>query len=190
MRVPFSLSSRCGVWMRMSCRCWSAELDLLGVGVDLVARDPVQADLADAQHRRSAQELRNPRQHVARELAVVRLLRVHRHPGVVLDAVLRGALRLELGELAEVVLDAVAGAPVPSRPERRLGDGDAAGQRQLLVVVGRARHHVRVMVDVFHRIPCRGLQLAPVISIDRTRRWRSCGRARRAVPTVGSLSSS
>ncbi len=49
-----------------------------------------------------------PREHLARQLAVVRLLRVHAEPGVVLDAVLRGALRLELGELPEVVLDALA----------------------------------------------------------------------------------
>ena len=89
-------------------------------------------------------------EHLARQLAVVGLLRVHRHPGVVLDVVLRGALRLEVGELPEVVLEAVGVAAIPARPERRLGDGHAARQRHLLIVVGRARHHVRVMIDVLH----------------------------------------
>ncbi len=150
------------------------QLDLLGVGVDLVARDAVQADLADAEHGRPVEELRDALQHLARQLAVVRFLRVHRHPGVVLDAVLRGALRLELGELAEVVLEAVGVAAVPAGPERRLGDRDAARQRHLLVVVGRARHHVRVMIDVLHDAP------GSCVSSGRRRRARSCGRARRA----------
>ena len=129
------------------------QLHLLGVGGDLVARDAIEADLADAEHGRPIEELRDAREHVAGELAVVGLLRVDRQPGVVLHAVLRGAARLELRELPEVVLDAVAAAAVPAGPERRFGDRDAAGQRHLLVVVGRARDHVRVVVDVFHERP-------------------------------------
>ena len=65
-------------------------------------------------------------EHVAGQLAVVGLLRVHRQPRVVLHAVLRGAARLELGELPEVVLDAVAAAAIPAGPEGRLGHRDAA----------------------------------------------------------------
>ena len=115
-------------------------------------------------------------------VAVVGLLRVHREPGVVLDAVLRGAARLEFGELAEVVLDAVAAAAVPAGPERRLGDRDAAGQRHLLVVVGGARHHVRVMIDVLH-------ERASLLPSGRMRRGALLRSSRSSGSVVGSLRS-
>jgi hypothetical protein len=80
------------------------------------------------------------------------------------------ALRLELGELTEVIFDAVAAAAIPAGPERGLGDRDAAGQRHLLVVVGGPRDHVRVMIDVFHDYPCfplaRALRALPIESRD------------------------
>ena len=41
---------------------------------------------------------------------------------VMRDAELRGALRLELGELAEVVAEALRAAAVEAGPERRLAD--------------------------------------------------------------------
>ena len=96
------------------------ELDLLGVGRDLVARDAVHADLADAEHRRALEILRNPTQHLDRDLPIVRLLRVHADPRVVLHAVLRRALRLELGQLLEVVLEAVGRAAIPPGPPAQI----------------------------------------------------------------------
>ena len=126
------------------------ELDLFRVGIDLVARDAIEADLADAKHRRMIEKLRYPLEHFLRQRPIVGFLRIHRHPRVVLDVKLRSALRLEVGELAEVVLEPVGVAAIPPRPERRLGDGDAARQRHLLIVIRRPRHHVRVMIDVLH----------------------------------------
>ena len=38
---------------------FGGQLDLLGEGRDLVARHPVQADLADAEHRRAIEETRD-----------------------------------------------------------------------------------------------------------------------------------
>src|SRR5688572_14557486 len=67
-----------------------------------------------------------------------------------LDAVLGGALRLEVRQLAEVVFESVAGAAIPSGPEGGFGTRHTAGERHLLIVVGRARDHVRMMVDVLH----------------------------------------
>ena len=44
------------------------EVDVVAEGRDLVARHAVQADLADAEHRRRLQISRDPAQHFAREL--------------------------------------------------------------------------------------------------------------------------
>ncbi len=57
-------------------------------------------------------------------------------------------LRLDLGEMAEVVTKSFGAAAIEARPERRFGDGDAAGVRHALVVVGDAGDHVDVGVDV------------------------------------------
>ena len=63
---------------------------------------------------------RDPAQHLARERAVLALLGVQAQPGVVRDAVCGGALRLEVGELAEVVLEAV-GAAGGRKPAQKAG---------------------------------------------------------------------
>ena len=67
-----------------------------------------------------------------------------------LDPVAAGPLRLELGELAEVVAEALDAAAVEPGPERRLAHRHAAHQGQPLVVVGGPRDHVDVRVDVVH----------------------------------------
>src|SRR5262245_21841087 len=126
------------------------QFELLVERRDLVASDPIQSDFADPQNSRAVEEFRNARQHFARQRPVIGFFGIHCDPAVVLNAVLRGAPRLELGELAEVVLEAVGRTAVPAGPECRLGDGGAAGQRHVLVVVGSTRHHVRVMIDVLH----------------------------------------
>src|SRR6266540_1926930 len=92
-----------------------------------------------------------------------------------LDVELRGALRLELGEVAEVVVEALCTAAVETRPERRFGDRGALGVGHALVVVRGPRDHVDVRVDVLHGYsilcPCRHL-----------RHWLSRRAARTSTP--------
>ena len=83
-------------------------------------------------------------------LDVLRLLGVDAQPAVMLDAVLGRPLRLDLGELAEVVAKAIDRAAVEARPKRRLADADAAHLGQGFVVVGGPRDHVDVGVEVVH----------------------------------------
>ena len=117
----------------------------------LVLRVLVEADLADAEHAGLVEELGDHRDDFARERDVLRFLGVDAQPGVMLDAAPAGALRLELGELPEVVAEAVDAAAIEPGPEGRLADGDAAHAGHALVVVGHAGDHVDVGVDVVHR---------------------------------------
>ena len=104
----------------------------------LVARVLVQADFADAEDVRLVEELGDQRDDLARQRDVLGLLGVDAQPGVVLDAELRGALRLDLGEMAEVIAEALGAAAVEAGPEGRLADGDAAAVGHAMVVVGDA----------------------------------------------------
>ena len=56
------------------------QLDLFGERRHFVAGNAVHPDLADAEHGRPVEELRNSRQHIAGKLAIVGLLGVHRQP--------------------------------------------------------------------------------------------------------------
>src|SRR5262249_46092955 len=69
-------------------------------------------------------------------------------PGVVLDAELGGAFRLVLGQVAEVVAEALDGAAVEAGPVGGLAQGHAAALGHALVGVGDAGDHVNVRVDV------------------------------------------
>src|SRR5581483_26186 len=80
---------------------------------------------------------------------VLGLLGVDAEPGVVPDAELGGALRLELGQVAEVVAEAFGTAAVEAGPEGRLADGHAAAQGHAVVVIRHARDHVDVRVEPF-----------------------------------------
>ena len=53
---------------------------------------------------------------LARQLDVLGFLGVDAQPGVVLDAELRGPLRLDLGEVAEVIAKALGASRDRSRP--------------------------------------------------------------------------
>ena len=72
----------------------------------------VEADLADAQHAGPVEKLGNHRDHFARQRDVLGLLGVDAQPGEVLNAVPAGPLRLELGELLEIIAKAVDAAAV------------------------------------------------------------------------------
>src|SRR5690606_3676664 len=69
-----------------------------------------------------------------------------------------GALRLVLRELPEVIEEPLGRAAVVAGPEGGLRDGGAPALGHALVVVGGARHHVDVGVDVPHAPP---LSFAP-----------------------------
>ncbi len=110
----------------------------------------VQADLADAEHVGPIEELGDHGDHLAGQLDVLGLLGVDAQPGVMADAELGGPFRLDLGQVAEVVAEAVDGAAVEAGPEGRLADGDAAALGHAVVVVGDAGDHVDVRIDVIH----------------------------------------
>ena len=114
----------------------------------LVLRVLVQADFTDAQHVVGLHELRNDAEYLGGEADIFGFLRIDAQPTVVVDAVLRGASRFCLGELAEIVPEALHRAPVEACPECRLGDRDAACLRHPAIVVCGAGHHVDVGIDV------------------------------------------
>ena len=108
----------------------------------------VEADLADAEHVGLVEELGDDGDDFARQLDVLGFLGVDAQPGVMADAELGGPLRLDLGEMAEVIAKALGGAAIEPGPEGRLADGDAAALGHAMVVVGDAGDHVDVRVDV------------------------------------------
>ena len=150
------------------------EIDVVLEPGELVARHAVQADLADAEHGRPLEVGGDELQDLARQRPILGLLGVQAHPREVGDAVLRRALRLEVDEPLEVVDERLRARTVVAGPERGLRDGDAAAHRHRAVVVGGARDHVRVQVDVLHVTPP-----------SRARRTRSCGPATRAASCRG-----
>jgi len=67
-----------------------------------------------------------------------------------LDAVSGCPFRLDRGQLAKVIPKAVGRAPIEAGPKGRFADRDAAHPGERGVVIGDARHHVDVGVDVVH----------------------------------------
>ena len=119
--------------------------------LEFIARILVQPDLADAEHRGPFEKLRDDPDNLLRKLRVLGLLRVDAQPAKMRQPKLRRALRLVVGELAEVVVEAVDGRAVEARPEGRLAHGGAPGGDHVLIVVSRAADHVAVRFDVAHR---------------------------------------
>ena len=150
IRVPWYLSSRCGVWIRICSLVFIARSTCSRNTIASLRGVLVQADLADAQHAGRVEELGDHGDHLARQADVLGLLGVDAQPGVMPHAVPAGPLGLELGQLAEVIAKAVDGAAIEAGPEGRLAHGDAAHLGQRLVVVGDARDHVDVRIDVIH----------------------------------------
>ena len=83
---------------------------------------------------------------------VLGLLGVDAQPGVVADAELRCTLRLDFGEVAEVIAKALGRAAIEAGPEGRLADRPTAALGHAVVVVGDAGDHVDVGVDVGHGV--------------------------------------
>jgi hypothetical protein len=117
---------------------------------ELVAAVFVEADLADAEDAGFVDELGDEGDDVVRQLQILRFLRIDAQPAVVLDAELGGALRLILGDLAEVVVEAVGAGTVKACPEGGFADGLTTGDGHALVVVRGAADHVAVGFDVVH----------------------------------------
>ena len=58
--------------------------------------------------------------------------------------------RLNIGQLVKVITEPVDGTTIKPRPERRFAHRHATHACQRGVVVGRARDHVDVRIDVVH----------------------------------------
>ena len=148
--MPWYLSSRCGVWNSNCSPRRRRQVDQFQQRGHFVLGALVQADLADAQHAGAVEKLGQQGDHFAGEGDVFGLLGVDAHPSIVADAVVGGALRLPLGELAEVVVEAADAGAVVAHPEGRLAHGHAAGLGHGLEVVGGAGGDVNVGVDEVH----------------------------------------
>ena len=127
------------------------ELDLRPQILVLERRLLVVADLADGDDAVLGGEMRQHVHDRFGQLLVVGFLRVQADTTVVADAELAGAEFLEADDGREIVdVAAEIGARLAD-PEGGLDHGDDAGARHRLVVVGRARDHVRVRIDD-HRV--------------------------------------
>jgi hypothetical protein len=118
---------------------------------DFVAGIFVEADFADAEDVRAFEKRRDEMEDVFGEGDVFGFLRIDAEPGVVLEAKFGGALGFVLGELEEVIVEAVSAAAVKAGPESRFANGFATGNGHGLVIVGGAADHVAVRFDVTHR---------------------------------------
>ena len=99
---------------------------------------------------RKARERGHVLEHGPAQLAVLGLLRVHGHPAEVTDAVRRGAGRLELADLPEVVDEGLGIGPGEARPEGRLGDGHHARHGHPLVVLSGSGDRMIVWLNDLH----------------------------------------
>ena len=117
--------------MRIGQVVIEGELDVLLEDGEFVAGVLVEADLADAEHGGAVEELGDDRHDLAGEAGVVGFLRVDAEPAEVRDAELGGALRFVVGELAEVVVEALGRGAVEAGPEGGFADRRAAGEGEL-----------------------------------------------------------
>ena len=123
------------------------ELDLGAQVAVLERRLLVVAELAHRDDALLDGKARQDLHHGFGQRLVVRLLRVEPDGAVVADAELAGAKALEAGDERQIIEIGVGAGARLAEPEGRLDDGDDAGPRHRLVVVGRARDHVRVRID-------------------------------------------
>src|SRR5450432_485581 len=70
-----------------------------------------------------------------RKLHILGPLGIDAEPEEMFQAELGGAFWLVLGELAEIIVEAVYGTAVEARPERRLANRLATGERHAFVVI-------------------------------------------------------
>ena len=112
----------------------------------------VQPDFADPQDVTGRKEFGDHRDHFARQRYVLGFLCIDAKPRVVLDAELSSTLGLELGELAEVIPKALDATAIEAGPESRFAHRNAPHSRQRFIVVGRARDHVDVGINVVHSV--------------------------------------
>src|SRR5262249_44100750 len=89
---------------------------------------------------------------LARQVDVLGLLGVDAQPAEMADAELGGTPGLYLDQVPEVIAEALGRAPVEAGPESRLAHRHTATLGHALVVVGDARNHVDVWVDVIHGV--------------------------------------
>ncbi len=71
-----------------------------------------------------------------------------------LNAVLGCPAWLEVGQLPEVIAEALDAAAIEARPKRRFAQGNTAHLGQSFIIVGGARDHVNMRIDEVHRGSC------------------------------------
>ena len=126
--------------------------ELLGQRLLLGRRHRVEADLAHRHHTVLGQEPGQDVDHLAPQEVVIGLLRVEPDRAVMADAELPGPEPLPPQQRVEVVHERPHGRPRLPEPERRLHQRAHARGVHRLVVVGRARRHVRVRVEDPHAV--------------------------------------
>ena len=140
------------------------ELHMLLENHDLVPAVFVQPDFADAEHVGPVEKRGNHRQHLVGQREILSLLGIEAKPRKVRQAELRGAARLVIGQLAEVVAETLGGTAIKAGPERRFAHRAATGCDHRGIVVRDAADHVGVRLDVTHR-------KKSAARIRPTRRW-------------------
>ena len=147
VRVVPRFLSRCGVWIMTGRSSSLASSSCARRYLSSSGGLLVVADLADGDDAFLGGEARQDLHHRLGQRLVVRLLGVEADGAVVADAELAGAEPLEADDGGQVVdIGADIGARL-AEPEGGLDDGDDAGARHRLVVVGGARDHVDVRID-------------------------------------------
>src|SRR5204863_2268449 len=99
------------------------EIDVLLEHLQFVPRIFVQANLADTQDIRPVEKVRDDTEDLVSQNGVFTLLGVDAEPAKVREGKLCRTLRLEVGELAEVVVKALHTTSIEPSPKRWLADG-------------------------------------------------------------------
>ena len=110
----------------------------------------VQTDFADPQHVFALQELGDHLDYLARQFDVFGFFGINAKPCVMLDSILSRSSRLDIGQLVKVVAKAVHRTAIKSSPEGRFAHSDTPHFGERFVIVGCARNHVDVRIDVVH----------------------------------------
>src|SRR4051812_13047356 len=102
----------------------------------------IQADFTDSQDVGTIQKFRDDGDNILGEFYIFGFLGIDAEPREMWEPEFRGAFGLMLGQLTEIVAEAIDGAAVEPGPESRFTYGLAAGRDHLNVVVGDAADHV------------------------------------------------
>src|SRR5437016_7662156 len=128
----------------------SSQIHMQFEDLNLIARILIQSNLADAKHVVRAEEFRNESQNFFGQFYILRLLGINAKPAKMGQTKFGSSLRLMLGELTEIIIEAGGGTAVEPGPERLLANGLAPGELELKIIIRHAADHVGVGFDVVH----------------------------------------